>query len=290
MPKILLVEDNEMNREMLSRRLVRKGFEVVIAVDGLQGVAMASTERPALVLLDMSLPGIDGWEVARRLRADPATQALPVIALTAHAMSEDRERALAAGCNEFDTKPVDLERLLGKMNSLLQPSPQDAALWALELSLPAAAQSLPELQAALDNLCVQAAVDQEAWADLRVVLDEVCANIFEHAYPPDARGLISITLRHLAAQPNGPAARPAAVELSFVDQGQPFDPLSQPAPDLTLPLEDRPIGGLGIALISQLTDSQSYNYSVEQGNRLTVVKHLVSAPAITPPTGATSLH
>jgi CheY-like chemotaxis protein len=119
MPKILLVEDNEMNREMLSRRLARKGFDVVMAVDGLQGVAMASTEMPDLVLMDMSLPGIDGWEATRRIKADPATRTLPVIALTAHAMSDDRAKALEAGCDEFDTKPVDLARLLGKMEVLI---------------------------------------------------------------------------------------------------------------------------------------------------------------------------
>ena len=119
MPRILLVEDNEMNRDMLSRRLIRNGYEVVIAVDGQQGVDMALSERPDLILMDMSLPVIDGWEATRRLKADARTRAIPVIALTAHAMAEDRERALAAGCDDFDTKPVDLERLLGKMQALL---------------------------------------------------------------------------------------------------------------------------------------------------------------------------
>jgi CheY-like chemotaxis protein len=119
MPKILLVEDNEMNRDMLSRRLVRRGFEVEIATDGEQGVAMAQVGGYDLVLMDMSLPGIDGWEATRRLRAQPETQAVPVIALTAHAMAGDRERAMAAGCNDYDTKPVELERLLGKIAALI---------------------------------------------------------------------------------------------------------------------------------------------------------------------------
>ncbi len=119
MPKILLVEDNEMNRDMLSRRLKRKGFEVVIAMDGAEGVAMASSEAPDLVLLDMSLPVMDGWEVARRLKADPATRALPIIALTAHAMATDQDKALAAGCDDFDTKPVDFARLTGKIDAWL---------------------------------------------------------------------------------------------------------------------------------------------------------------------------
>ena len=117
--KILLVEDNEMNRDMLSRRLQRRGYEVLTAVDGESGLALIKSETPALVLMDMSLPGIDGWEATRRLKADPATRAIPVIALTAHAMAGDREKALAAGCDDFDIKPIDLERLLGKISALL---------------------------------------------------------------------------------------------------------------------------------------------------------------------------
>jgi two-component system, cell cycle response regulator DivK len=119
MPKILLVEDNEMNRDMLSRRLARRGFEVAIAVDGEQGLAMARSEAPALILMDMSLPGMDGWEATRRLKAAPDTRAIPVIALTAHAMAGDREKAIAAGCDDFDTKPIDLGRLLEKIDELL---------------------------------------------------------------------------------------------------------------------------------------------------------------------------
>jgi len=119
MPKILLVEDNEMNRDMLSRRLTRNGFEIVMAVDGGQGVAMAASEKPDLILMDLSLPVMDGWEATRRVKADAATKAIPVIALTAHALVEDREKAKAAGCDDFDTKPVELPRLLEKINRLL---------------------------------------------------------------------------------------------------------------------------------------------------------------------------
>lgn len=119
MPKILLVEDNEMNRDMLSRRLVRNGFEVVMAVNGQEGVDMSVSEKPDLVLMDMSLPVMDGWEATRRLKADDATRAIPVIALTAHAMESDREQAMQAGCDDFDTKPIELPRLLGKINALL---------------------------------------------------------------------------------------------------------------------------------------------------------------------------
>jgi two-component system cell cycle response regulator DivK len=122
MTKILLVEDNEMNRDMLSRRLERKGYQVVLAVDGLSGVEMATTEAPDLVLMDMSLPVLDGWEATRRLKAAPGTRHLPVIALTAHAMSSDREKALEAGCDDYDTKPIELPRLLGKMEALLAAS------------------------------------------------------------------------------------------------------------------------------------------------------------------------
>jgi len=120
MPKILLVEDNEMNRDMLSRRLQRKGYEVVLAVDGPSGVETARTQAPELVLMDMSLPVLDGWEATRLLKADAATRHIPVIALTAHAMSSDREKALEAGCDDYDTKPIELSRLLGKIEVLLR--------------------------------------------------------------------------------------------------------------------------------------------------------------------------
>jgi two-component system cell cycle response regulator DivK len=120
MPKILLVEDNEMNRDMLSRRLTRRGYEVVIAVDGQQGVDLAASVGPDVILMDMSLPVIDGWEATRRIKAGAATAAIPVIALTAHAMSGDREQALAAGCDDYDTKPIELERLLGKIAGQLE--------------------------------------------------------------------------------------------------------------------------------------------------------------------------
>lgn len=119
MDRILLVEDNEMNRDMLSRRLTRKGYEVLFAVDGLEAVARTIEHKPRLVLMDLSLPEIDGWEATRRIKAHPEARQIPIIALTAHAMVGDREKALEAGCDDFDTKPVDLERLLGKMSALL---------------------------------------------------------------------------------------------------------------------------------------------------------------------------
>lgn len=122
MTKILLVEDNEMNRDMLSRRLVRKGFEVVMAVDGGEAVNMAESERPDLILMDMSLPVVDGWEATRQVKASATTGHIPIIALTAHAMSGDKEKALGAGCNDYDTKPIEMSRLLEKIEALLPPS------------------------------------------------------------------------------------------------------------------------------------------------------------------------
>lgn len=120
MSKLLLVEDNEMNRDMLSRRLERKGFQVVLAVDGGEGVAMALSEQPDLILMDMNLPVLDGWEATQRIKSATETASIPVIGLTAHAMSGDREKGIAAGCDDYDTKPVEFDRLLGKINALLQ--------------------------------------------------------------------------------------------------------------------------------------------------------------------------
>ena len=119
MTKVLVVEDNEMNRDMLSRRLTRRGFQVIFAVDGQQGVDLARSERPDIILMDMSLPVIDGWEATRRVKSDDATRGVPIIGLTAHAMAGDREKAIEAGCDDYDTKPVEFERLIGKMERLL---------------------------------------------------------------------------------------------------------------------------------------------------------------------------
>jgi CheY-like chemotaxis protein len=119
MPKILLVEDNEMNRDMLSRRLLKAGFEMVLAVNGEQAIDLARSEAPDLILMDISLPGLDGWEATRRLKTMPETRPIPIIALTAHAMAGDREKSLAAGCNDYDTKPIDFRRLLEKIQGFL---------------------------------------------------------------------------------------------------------------------------------------------------------------------------
>jgi two-component system, cell cycle response regulator DivK len=282
MPKILLVEDNEMNREMLSRRLARKGFDVVIAVDGLQGVAMARSERPDLVLMDMSLPGIDGWEATRRIKADDATRSLPVIALTAHAMSDDRAKALEAGCDEFDTKPVDLARLLGKMDIFLkaaaapgaaQESAGSTAAMATEASitLPAVHASLSGFKTELEHFCMQAGIGAGVQEDFQVVLDEICANVFKHAYAPENPGSLRLEMR---LERRG---TPQTLEVTFIDQGRPFNPLAKAAPDLSLTWEERPIGGLGIHLVQTMTDRQTYSHSNDEGNRLTLTKHLPPA-------------
>ena len=128
MAKILIVEDNEMNRDMLSRRLQRKGYEVLIAVDGSEGVAVAQSQSPDLILMDMSLPVLDGWEATRQLKAGEATRGIPVMGLTAHAMAGDRERALEAGGDDYDTKPIEFPRLLGKIEALLNKNTEGGAL------------------------------------------------------------------------------------------------------------------------------------------------------------------
>ncbi len=127
MPRILIVEDNEENRDALSRRLKRRGFDVVLAVDGRQGVTMARSERPDLILMDMNLPELDGWEASRQLKADAETRPIPIIALTAHALSGDRERALAAGCTDYHTKPVEMPRLLEQIEAVLRAAPPGPA-------------------------------------------------------------------------------------------------------------------------------------------------------------------
>jgi two-component system, cell cycle response regulator DivK len=126
MTKVLLVEDNEMNRDMLSRRLIRRGFQVVFAMDGQHGIDLAHSERPDIILMDLSLPVIDGWEATRRLKADDSTRSVPVIGLTAHAMSGDREKAIEAGCDDYDTKPVELDRLIGMIERLLGTAKDEA--------------------------------------------------------------------------------------------------------------------------------------------------------------------
>ncbi|MBA2964359.1 MULTISPECIES: ATP-binding protein [Ramlibacter] len=265
--KVLVVEDNEMNRDILSRRLKRRGWEVAIAVDGAQGLAMAASEQPAVVLMDMSLPVIDGWEATRRLRADPAIAHLPVIALTAHAMSGDREKALAAGCDDFDTKPVEFERLFTKIDALLQRVPA-AAADPLQITAPAELAALPRLLAVVDAACDRHAVPAEARHDLKLVAEEACVNVMRHAYPAGAPGPLTLTVRpgRLDGQPS--------MLLTIEDQGRPFDPLAQAAPDLTASAEAREIGGLGLPLIRELCDQLTYQRDPVRGNVFVMSRRL----------------
>ena len=260
--KVLLVEDNEMNRDMLSRRLQRRGWEVVIAVDGAQGLQLAASERPQLVLMDMSLPVMDGWEATRRLRADPALAHLPVIALTAHAMSGDRERALEAGCDDFDTKPVEFDRLLAKIEGVLKRAPAPAPADDLELTVSADMAQLPRLLALVDTACDRSAVPPEARHDLKLVAEEACVNVIRHAYPAGSPGPISLAVR------SGQVRGQPCIVLTVQDQGRPFDPLAQAAPDITGSAEDRAIGGLGLHLIRQLCDELHYGRDPVRGNVL----------------------
>jgi CheY-like chemotaxis protein len=124
MARILLVEDNEMNRDMLSRRLIRKGFDIIVALDGREGVQLATSEKPELILMDMSLPVMDGWEATALIKSEPSTAGIPILGLSSHAMPGDRERAISAGCDDYDTKPVEMDRLLGKIAMLLRSHQQ----------------------------------------------------------------------------------------------------------------------------------------------------------------------
>jgi len=286
MPHILLVEDNELNRDMLSRRLERKGYRVSLAVDGLQAVQRALDARPDVVLMDLSLPGIDGWEATRRIKAAAATRSVPVIALTAHAMSGDRERALDAGCDDFDTKPVDLPRLLGKIEALLAGANAGAALSAqtaplrVERTVQARLERLPLVHELVDGFTRQAGLEPALAHDLRLVIEEACVNVMRYAYAGRSPGELSLAIELDAA------ARPAALRVTVQDTGLPFDPLTVPAPDTAAPAERRPVGGLGVLLMRRLTDQQFHRHDPGRGNVLTLVKFLHDAPS-RPPSLAT---
>jgi len=265
--KVLLVEDNEMNRDMLSRRLQRRGWEVAIAVDGAQGLAMAASEQPALVLMDMSLPVIDGWEATRRLRADPALAHLPVIALTAHAMSGDREKALAAGCDDFDTKPVEFDRLVGKIEALVN-RPRVATPDKQQLTVQAELSELPRLLALVDAVCERHEIGPDARHDLKLVAEEACVNVMRHAYPENAAGTLTLSVGVEEA------ADGHVMLLKLEDQGRPFDPSGPSVADVTASAEERPIGGLGLHLMRELSDRMHYERDPVRGNVLVLARRL----------------
>ena len=281
MHKILLVEDNELNRDMLSRRLQRRGFTVSWAGDGQQALQRVEEDPPDLVLMDMSLPVMDGWEATRRLKASPQTHNIPVIALTAHAMAGDREKALAAGCDDFDTKPVDFQRLTGKMDALLgSATPPDAVPVAgqrerMQLHLTARIEVLPQLMSLITDLCNRAGASNEISQELQLVFEEACVNVIRHAYAGREPGPIEIDA-WLADDRGQPS-----IVCTIRDEGPPFDPLGRALPDTSLSVEDRAIGGLGVLLMRRMSDRLLWRHDAQRGNQLTIVKHLNP-----PPTGA----
>ncbi|MEO8748606.1 MAG: ATP-binding protein [Rhodanobacter sp.] len=272
--KILLVEDNEMNRDMLSRRLTRRGHSVVTAVDGQAALDQAASTRPQLVLMDLSLPVIDGWEVTRRLKANALTRSIPVIALSAHAMAGDRQRALAAGCDDFDTKPVDLDRLLAKMEALAgpggsanPPNEYSAAPAIGGIVLHASCMSdLPALMHMIERACRDAGADDDALFSVRLAAEEVFTNILDYGYP-DGTGPITI---HIDPQPG-------QVRISFADLAARFDPAKVPAPRLDAPLQDRAVGGWGWYLVRQVMDKVEWEPRETGGNLFTLTKSLANA-------------
>ena len=255
---ILLVEDNEMNRDMLARRLAKRGYRVVTAGDGAEAVARARTAVPDLVLMDMGLPVVDGWEATRQLRADPVTRRVPVIGLSAHAMAADRDRALAAGADDFDTKPVDFAQLLAKIETLLaRGRPTEAAI-----ERPARLEELPALLKFLRARLTGAGAGDDVWQALRLAVDEAVSNVIAHGY----RGAAG-TIRLAVGVGDGRAV------VTVTDEAPPFDPALVPPPDLDSPWAVRREGGLGWHLIRSLVD-EVHHRAGERGNVLTLVKRL----------------
>jgi CheY-like chemotaxis protein/anti-sigma regulatory factor (Ser/Thr protein kinase) len=260
-PTILLVEDNEMNRDMLARRLEKRGYRVVIAGDGAEAVARAQADVPDLVLMDMGLPVLDGWEATRQLRAGAATRRVPVIGLSAHALPADRDRALAAGADDFDTKPVDFAQLVAKIETLLARTAAPVAPAALER--PARLEELPTLRAFLRARLTEAGVGEDVWQALRLAVDEACTNVIVHGY----RGAPG-SIRLAVAVGEGRAVA------TVTDDAPHFDPAQVPPPDLDSPWSERREGGLGWHLIQSVVDEVRHRAVGERGNVLTLVKRL----------------
>lgn len=259
--KILLVEDNEMNRDMLSRRLTRRGYQVVTAVDGEAGIAAVHAEQPDMVLMDMSLPLIDGWEATRRLKADPRTAHIPVIALTAHAMAEDRVRALDAGCDDFDTKPVELDRLCQKITALA-PVAANAPPQVLQAS---ALADLDAVVVLVADACKRVGASAEQAADLRLAVEEVFVNIVRHGYAGDS-GPITVEVD----------ATRERIVVRLIDQAPAFDPVDVAASDIGASLEARSVGGLGWHLVRQVMDDVRREPASGGGNQFILLKRLQS--------------
>ena len=265
--RILLVEDNEMNRDMLSRRLLRRGYVVMTAVDGRAAVDTALAEQPDVVLMDLSLPVMDGWEASRRIKNDARTAAIPIIALTAHAMAEDRVRALAAGCDEFDTKPVNLERLCSKITAVTRSSPAvttetdrgetGTVFRAREMS------DIAGLADFVDRVCAPLRVSGDTAAEVRLAIEEVVTNILQHGYGGQPG---PVTVRF--------GATPERITVTIIDEAHPFDPGRVQKPDLNSGWEDRSLGGLGWHLVHQVMDEVSHEPGLRGGNVITLAKKL----------------
>ena len=259
--KVLLVDDNELDRDMLSRRLARRGFEVLQSANGDDAIAQARRENPDLILIETSLPGLDGLSATRQLKSDPDTRSIPVLIVTSRAMKHDREQAMAAGCDDFDTKPVELPRLLSKIDGLLT----ERVLALSPLSLDRLAEIREFLSASLRDLGCASSVDAFVLA-----VDEICANLVQHAEVGDYPGPTRVTVRRSGSD----------AIITVEDRGRPFDPADAPAPDLTSNWEDRRVGGLGWFLVKQMVDDLTYVSSVVPDgvvNRLTLIKRNVAS-------------
>lgn len=259
MARILVVEDNALSRDMLSRRLAKKGYDVVLAEDGEEAVARAQSERPDLILMDLALPVLDGWEATRRIKAAPATSGIPIIGLSAHAMADDEKRARDVGCDDFDTKPVELPRLLGKIEALLGGSVASGGA-----AFAARADNLAEIRSFVEASCRRAGARAEDAFALKLAVDEACANIVEHGFAGRADGAIRIEW-----ETDG-----QAITVTIQDRGRPFDPGALPETDTTSGWAERPVGGLGWHLIRRSVDDVDYRSDTKTGNRLTLVKRL----------------
>jgi two-component system cell cycle response regulator DivK len=264
-PRVLLVEDDALNREALSRILERRGYELLVAVDGAAGVQLAREGHPDLVLLDLSLPIMDGWEVARRLRSDDRTRGLPVIALSAHALRGDRETALAAGADEFEPKPVDVARLVGKMDALLGAQTPPAAL-----TRPAVREHLAELVAFAVEAARAVGAGDETRHAVRLAVEEACLNVMTHGYAGRPAGPVSVAVER----------RDDTLLVRIADEAPLFDPARAPRPRLDAPLEERGPGGLGWYLARDVMDEVRHEPAHPVGNVVTMIKRLGSRPGI----------
>jgi two-component system cell cycle response regulator DivK len=263
---ILLVEDDPPSREGLARFLTRRGHAVLFAADGAEAVQAVRERQPDLVLLDLSLPVMDGWEVTRRLRADAFTRSVPIIALSAHALPRDRASALAAGADDFEPKPVDVPHLLAKLDALLQAR-REAAPAALVR--PAAQEHLAELVAFVLDRARAAGTPAETLHAVRLAVEEVCLNVMLHGYAHGSAGPLRVAVER----------RDDALLVVVADEAPPFDPATAPKPCLDAPLEERAPGGLGWHLVRSVMDEVRYERADPVGNVVTLVKRLGGDPA-----------